>query len=423
MKIIYNYCFIPFAKLAIKVLQRFNPKIKSREEQCELLMSEFEKHPRVSTGRRYWFHAASMGEFEQAKPIIEAIKQTEFNSFVFVTFYSPSGYENQKDYPYADAMAYMPIDSRANAKRIIDIIHPDIAIFIRYEIWYNHLTELKKRQIQTILVNASEPNSKVLNLYYKKAFKLFDKIFVMNAQERHYFTDIVQHKYVKILPDTRFDRIWERVKANVDNPLFDRGIFNSKLVLVAGSTWTPDDEIVIEAVDLFNKQNEKKIILVLVPHEPTAEHIVHLTAKCDNYILLSQYELAPEKYNSEIIKNNPMIIVDSIGKLLRIYANADIAYVGGAFGVGIHSVTEPAGYGLPIITGPNMTNSPDAVELKELALLQIVNNSSELLEYLNRLNTDSGLYKNINQQISEYVLYRTGSTKKFLVELYVSAYL
>lgn len=417
MRILYNYCFIPLAKLAIKILQRFNPKIKSREEQCELLMSEFEKHPQVCSGRRYWFHAASMGEFEQAKPIIETIKQIELNSFVFVTFYSPSGYDNQKNYSFADAVAYMPIDSRDNAKRMIDIIHPDIAIFIRYEIWYNHLYELKLRNIPTILVNASEPNSKILNLYYKKAFKLFDKIFVMNAKESSYFTDIVQHKYLQILPDTRFDRIWERVKANVDNPLFDRELFNTKLVLVAGSTWTPDEEIIIEAVNSFNKQNERKITLILVPHEPTQAHIGQLEAKYDNFILLSQYELAPEKYKSEIIKNNPMIVVDSIGKLLRIYANADIAYVGGAFGVGIHSVTEPAGYGLPIITGPNMSNSPDAVELSELLLLHTVNNSSELLEYLHKLNSDSKLYKNIKQQTAEYVLNRVGSTEKLLGEL------
>lgn len=417
MRILYNYCFIPLAKLAIKVLQRFNPKIKRREEQCELIMSEYEKHPQVSTGRRYWFHAASMGEFEQAKPIIERIKQTELDSFVFVSFYSPSGYENQKDYPFADAVAYMPIDSIENAKRMIDIIRPDIAIFIRYEIWYNHLSELKLRNIPTILVNASEPNSKILNIYYKKAFELFDKIFVMNAKESSYFTDVVRHKYVKILPDTRFDRIWERVKANVDNPLFDRELFSTKLVLVAGSTWTPDEEIIIEAVNSFNKQNEKKIALILVPHEPTKEHIEQLEAKLDKYILLSKYELAPGKYNPEIIKNNPMLIVDSIGKLLRIYANADIAYVGGAFGVGIHSVTEPAGYGLPIITGPNMSNSPDAVELAELVLLQVVNNSAELLSYLNTLQADSNLYENIKNKTADYVLNRIGSTETLLTEI------
>lgn len=417
MKILYNYCFIPLAKLAIKVLQRFNPKIKRREEQCELIMSEYEKHPQVSTGRRYWFHAASMGEFEQAKPIIERIKQTELNSFVFVTFYSPSGYENQKDYPFADAVAYMPIDSIENAKRMIDIIRPDIAIFIRYEIWYNHLSELKLRNIPTILVNASEPNSKILNSYYKNTFAMFDRIFVMNAKESSYFTDIVQHKHVQILPDTRFDRIWERVKANVDNPLFDRELFRNKFVLVAGSTWTPDEEIIIEAVTSFNNQNERKIALILVPHEPTQAHIGQLEAKYDNFILLSQYELAPEKYNPEIINNNPMIIVDSIGKLLRIYANADIAYVGGAFGVGIHSVTEPAGYGLPIITGPNMSNSPDAVELSELVLLQVVNNSAELLEYLNKLNADTDLYKKIKHQTADYVLNRIGSTETLLTEI------
>ncbi len=415
--IFYSYIFIQAAMLAVKIIKLFNPKIKAREDKCEALLSKYSKVSNQSQGTRYWFHSASMGEFEQAKPIIEKLKSTEPNCFIFVTFYSPSGYENQKSYKYADAIAYMPIDSKHNARRLINIIKPDKAIFIRYEIWLNHLLELKKQNIPTYLVNASKPGSEYLNFYYRKAFNLFDKIFVMNDSEIKYFTKVVRHNFVRILPDTRFDRIMERVNANKNNPLFDKRIFGNNLVLVAGSSWGADENLIITAVNRINSESGRKISLIIVPHEPTPEHLKILSEKCSDFVLLSEFEINPSKYSEAIANKQTAIIVDSIGKLLRIYANANIAYIGGAFGVGIHSVTEPAGYALPLSCGPKMQNSPDAVELEKIGVLNIVKNDNELYTWLKKIISDKAYYNKLAKESGDYVRSRVGATDKFISEL------
>ena len=416
---VYSYLFLPIANSAIRIISIFNSKIKNRLNKCEELLQKYEQEPIYSNAKakRYWFHAASMGEFEQAKPIIEKLKQVEPDCFVFVTFFSPSGYENQKNYQFADAIAYMPIDTKANANRLINIIKPNMAIFVRYEIWLNHLQILNSRQIPTILVNSSRPQSKLLDYYYRKAYNLFDKIFVMNENDSKYFVDIIKHKYVQVLADTRFDRIMERVLLNKDNPIFEEKLFGSNLVLVAGSTWSPDEDIILDAVNRINQESDKKISLVLVPHEPTEDHITNLVKKCNRSILLSEYLAAPDKYIEDISNPETIIIVDSIGKLLRLYANADIAYVGGAFGVGIHSVTEPAGYSLPIICGPKMQNSPDAIELKKLGSLISVDNSTELYKQLLRLISSQTERLHLAAIAGNYVSSRSGTTDKFLSKI------
>lgn len=436
LKSFYSNIFIPLASVAVKILQIVNPKIRAREQTCYKLIEDLENEKNIQvqpaevpdiigekwkniSGKdnrkvRYWFHVASMGEFEQAKPIIERLKQLNPNTYVFVTFYSPSGYENQKKYVFADEIAYMPIDSAKNAARLINVIRPDKAIFVRYEIWLNHLLELHKRNIPIYLVNASRPRTKLLNSYYKTAYRLFEKIFVMMESEMEYFAKICGANRVAYMPDTRFDRIAERVNANRDKPLFDSRLFGGNCVLVAGSSWRPDEDILLDAVERINKSGGRKISLVLVPHEPTQENLRRLAGKCRSYVLLSELEKNQEKYFDNVANRGKIVVVDSIGKLLRIYANADIAYVGGAFGVGIHSVTEPAGYGLPIICGKDFSNSPDAVEMEKNGALVSVSNANELRLQLEKLTDYSDAYIQMSQKAGNYVSSRLGATDKFI---------
>jgi 3-deoxy-D-manno-octulosonic-acid transferase len=414
MSFIYNYLFMPIAGLLLSLIKLFNPKFKKREQTCLRLLNGFKNSPLYNCNqKRIWFHAASMGEFEQAKPIIELIKKRNPEILVFVSFFSPSGYENQKNYPVSDYLFYLPFDIKSNARKFIKIIKPDIAVFIRYEIWLNYLIELNKNNKPAYLANATAPRSRKLNLYYKKCFPLFKKIFTMNPIELGYFTNIIGHNSVRSLWDTRFDRINEKVEDNRSKPLFNKELFGDRLVFVCGSTWSPDEDIIIPAVNKLNSSPKhiNSIALIIIPHQPTAEHISELKSKITNYVLLSKLENEQENNIGKFKENNPVIIVDSIGKLLRIYANANIAYVGGAFGVGVHSVTEPAGYGIPVAVGTKYSNSPDAIELEKITVLKSVRNSDELYKWLLRLSENQELIAYISNKAENYVKSRCGSSE------------
>lgn len=409
IRLFYTYIAIPFAVFCYGIAELFSLKLRKRREICSDLLDFYEQHPYTMTdGRRYWFHAASMGEFEQAKPVIEELKRRDPDCAVFVTFFSPSGYENQKNYSFADGIAYMPFDSPQNAARLLDIIQPTTAVFIRYDVWLNHLLECRKRRIPLYLLNASSPLKKFPAAYYRKVYSLFDKIFVMNRSDVEYFTDIIGNKRVTLLPDTRFDRIYNKVKANISQPLFDKKIFDSKPVLVLGSSWQPDEDLALAALQIL-KSKEIETALIIVPHEPTQEHVKELCAKIPNHILMSEMQNHQELYNS-----SKVIIADSIGKLLKIYANASIAYVGGAFGVGVHSVTEPAGYGIPVICGTGYQNSPDAVELVKLKALKPVADSKEFADYLEKLLSDKKFYDETAEIAGDYIRKNAGSTELFI---------
>jgi 3-deoxy-D-manno-octulosonic-acid transferase len=349
----YNFIFIPLAMLFIRIYGLFNPKLRLREKSWRLSLIQLKEIQHKD--KRVWFHAASMGEFEQAKPIIELIKKKVKDINVIVSFFSPSGYENQKNYEYADAVCYMPFDSLKNVRYFMNTIRPDLAVFIRYEIWRNFLTELKIRNIPVYLINATKPDSHLLTgfpllrSFTKNNYDLFSKIFTVDNEQTEFFNGFGVHPTLTTLSDTRFDRIAEKVEESSKHNIIPREYFSGKqFVLVLGSSWQPDEEIAFEAVKKWNKNNDRKVKLIVVPHEPTQEHIKNVMKSGLDFVLLSEIE-ASAKSNSIIEDNKHYhILVDSIGKLLNLYSYADTAYIGGAFGSGVHSVTEPAGYGIPL---------------------------------------------------------------------------
>lgn len=420
MLVIYNIFFFIAYSFSF-LIKLFFPKFKEREKNLKQSLQNLNKlDPNKTT---IWFHAASVGEFEQAKPIIEQIKKFFPNVQILCSFFSPSAYKTQKNYEFADAIIYLPLDIPTNAKMLIERVKPKIAIFIRYELWANYISELKRQHIPVILVNATAPNqnffnrSLIMKKFYKYVFSLFDAIFTVNSQNSEYFYNLgINHNSIYTLTDTRFDRIAQKVNASKSKKLLPDNIFEDELIFIAGSIWRKDFEIIRSALSEYNKLNSIKITSILVPHEPVDDFLQYIEASFQNTVRLSKLLTSKQK-----IRSGGFLLVDSVGKLLMLYANADFAYVGGAFGRGVHSLTEPAGYGLPIACGPNCFNSPDAKSMLDAGALQIIHNDKELLNWITEIVNDKNK-RNLQAKASfEYVHSQVGSTKK-IVE-YISKHL
>ncbi len=417
----YNIAFIPIAKKILTILKKFNSKIADREETLPILNKEIRKIPKLKN--RIWFHASSMGEFEQAKPLIELINNSSQFEIV-CSFFSPSGYNNQKNYPFADIITYMPFDTKSNAIDFIELIKPDLAIFVRYDIWLNYLTELKNRKINTILINATMPshffkNFPILKQYYKYCFNAFHTIFTVGEEQSNYFKSIESTSFINTTSDTRLDRIAQQVEIANESPIIPKTLFNDDFVIVAGSTWLTDEKYLTEAVNQL-KNNDLNIRVVYVPHEPTDLRIAEIKELAPNSILLSELMQLFDKYNdnevTSIIQNKD-IIVDSIGKLLSIYSIADVAFIGCGWGDGVHSVSEPAGYGIPLICGPNINKMPDAVKLRQLGGLFLAQNSDDIYNWLKLMIENKSKSIEIGQINSQYINTSKGASK------YISDYI
>lgn len=379
---IYNTLFIPFAKIFVFAAKYFNKKLKERENNYSISLDSL-----AAINRSYptvLIHSSSMGEFEQAKPIIERLKN-EADINIICSFYSPSGFNNQKNYKYADAIVYLPFDSKSNARKFLSRVNPDLVIFIRYDIWHNHLLEISKRRGQLWLIDATEPQSRLIKSpvfwsFTKFNYNLFDKIYTLTEKDFIFFNSLnLKSKIIKST-DTRFDRIIEKVESAKANQVIPREIFSdNSFILVAGSTWQQDESIIINALEKI-ESDKKSLITIFVPHEPTQSNIDNLKSKLKNYILFS--EIQDKLMNDIDFKTSKNIIIDTIGILLNLYSLADAAYIGGGFGAGVHSVTEPAGYSIPVACGTKMTNSPDAINLKNKGALEVVHNEKELYNWL-----------------------------------------
>lgn len=412
---IYNYLIISISYLFYKIFILFNKKSFDRENKWrDLLYSVPEKNK-----LRILIHSASMGEFEQAKPVIEEIRKIYNDCEIIASFFSPSGYDNQKNYQYINNALYLPIDTESNAKEFVDILKPDIAIFVRYDLWLNTLLALNKANCKNFLICAAKPSEnwfsskKLAKSYFMHSYNQFQHIFTVDAIQTKYLQSINVTSPITTLSDTRSDRILYLVNIAQSQKIITDELLNNSVNLVAGSSWQKDEELISNAVNIINK-NEFKIRVIYTPHLPTLNNIERIKSYHKNTILLSDL-LNKIENNSPFLEQeiaNSHIIVDSIGKLLKLYANADIAYIGGAFGSGIHSVSEPAGYGIPIISGPDIYKMPDAVTLNKLNSLKTISNSNELNEILTQLINDLELRQRIGLINQNYIKNNSGSSIK-----------
>ena len=352
-----------------------------------------------------WFHCSSLGEFEQGRPVIEAIKQNKPNAKILLTFFSPSGYEVRKNFSGVDYIFYLPLDTRSNASRFIKMVNPAMVIFIKYEFWYHYLNELKKKNIPTYLVSAIFRSDQVFfkpyGGWYRKFLKSFTYFFVQNQQSRE-LLEKIGFTNVVVTGDTRFDRV-VRVAADAKSiPIVVSFVGNHK-VLVAGSTWPRDEDVILP---LINKFPELKV--VVVPHEVTESHVNDILSKTP--VRAVRFT----KTNTEDVKQARILVVDTIGLLSSIYRYGYIAYIGGGFGVGIHNTLEAAACGIPVIFGPNYNKFQEAKDLIACKAGFSIKTYDELEDLLNLLLFDKNFYQLSASEAKQFVNSNVGATKEIL---------
>jgi len=403
MFLLYNIT-VYIVGFLLKIIALFNKKISlfvhGRETIFQDLLQEFSPNDRI-----IWFHCASLGEFEQGRPIIEGFKSQYPNHKIQVTFFSPSGYEIRKNYAIADMVTYLPLDTTSNAKKFIQIINPELAIFVKYEFWPNILKELKLKNIQTILISGTFRKDQAFFKWYgswmKKSLKTFNHFFVQNEMSKNLLNDI-SFQNVTISGDTRFDRVFEITKQ--DNRIdFIQKFTSQKRILVAGSTWKKDEELLIEYINNHASEDEKFII---APHNINPKDIDDFKNSLTKKTML--FSSATKTTDAQIL------IIDSIGMLTKVYSYAHIAYVGGGFGAGIHNILEPATFGIPILIGPNYTKFNEANELIQLDACKVINTTIEFNRELKLLFENCSECENKGKIAQEYIVNNTGASRRIM---------
>lgn len=369
MLFLYNLLIL-FASQVVKLLALFSPKIKLFVNGRKEVFSKIREKIKLSD-QTIWFHAASLGEYEQGLPVIEKIKVQYPNHKIVVTFFSPSGYEVRKNNTVADVTVYLPLDTKSNAQKFIEAVHPEMVFFIKYEYWPNYLNELKKRQIKTYLISGifreKQAFFKWYGGFYRNALKTFEYFFVQNESSKKLLQSIGFNN-VKISGDTRFDRVVSILER--DNSLdFIEQFKNNQTTIVVGSSWPKDENLLVN----FINNSSDAVKFIIAPHNIKAEQISNLKSQISKSTILFS-----EKSNIDLSNFN-VFIIDTIGILTKIYSYADIAYVGGGFGnPGVHNILEPATFGVPIVIGPNYSHFAEATALVHQEGCISISNQNEL---------------------------------------------
>lgn len=395
--------------LSIFLASAFKPKAKlwvqGRKNWKQNYSAQLEK---LSAHKKIWVHCASLGEFEQGRTIIESIKKQHPSYKIVLTFFSPSGYEVCKNYENADAIFYLPYDSKSNAKAFLDLVSPDKIIFIKYEFWVNYLLQIKKRNIDCYLVSAVFKNHHPFFKWYGKVFikslAAFKILFVQDKNSQQLLQSI-NITNVEICGDTRFDRVLE-IK-NKFSPVAEIEKFkgNSKLI-IAGSTWPDDEELILEAFKELNFTDTK---LIIVPHDVEESLLKETISKINKQQLT--YSLFTESINT----SSQVLVLNTMGLLSKSYHYANQAYIGGGFDGGIHNCLEPAVYGIPVtFYGNDFSKYNEAVDLVNLKVAMNVNSKDELkkawlhlftsLQSSNEISEKLGAYFNANSKVTERIM-------------------
>jgi 3-deoxy-D-manno-octulosonic-acid transferase len=402
MLVIYNFLIYLYHSLVF-VAALFNRKARLYIEGRKIWQTRLMQ--KTGTGGRYiWFHCASLGEFEQGRPLIEAI-HIQFPQYkIALTFFSPSGYEIRKDYPLADIIAYLPADTRDNATDFIRIVKPEMAIFVKYEFWYHYTTELRKNDIPLYLVSGIFRKNQVffkkgpLGKWFRKILGNFTWFFVQDENSVRLLASLGIEKCT-ISGDTRFDRVAEIAKSSKPVPVVEK-FSDGKIVLVAGSTWKPDEDLITRWIN----ENEG-LHFIIAPHEVNSLNIKRLEKQ------LKKPSIRFSQANDSNIARYSVLIIDSVGLLSSLYRYGKIAYIGGGFGVGIHNILEAATFGLPVIFGPNYKKFREARDLVSSNAAFPVESYDDFVDILNQLTCDTKKFEQCSQKARNYVNNNLGATR------------
>ena len=405
MLFLYNLIILLVSQI-VKLLAIFSRKMKlfvnGRKEVFATLQNKIN-----ASDKTIWFHAASLGEYEQGLPVIEKIKEQFPNHKIIVTFFSPSGFEVRKNNTVADVTVYLPLDSKSNAKKFIDLVHPDMVFFIKYEYWPNYLNKLKERNIKTYLISGvfreNQAFFKWYGGFYRSALKTFDYFFVQNESSKKLLQKIA-FTNVKVSGDTRFDRVVSILER--DNSLdFIKQFKNNTTTIVIGSSWPKDESLLVNYINT----SSDNVKFIIAPHNIKLEQIQELkNSITKRTVLFSEKE-------GENLSEFQVFIIDTVGILTKIYSYADIAYVGGGFGnPGVHNILEPATFGIPIVIGPNYSHFPEAIALVNLQGCVAITTQNDLNETLNNLISSKDIRNEKGHICETFVQMNKGATDVIL---------
>lgn len=359
----------------------------------------------TSEDRIVWFHCASLGEFEQGRPIIEALRKRMPGHRILLTFFSPSGYEKRKDYEFADHVMYLPLDTARNARHMLGTLSLEMAVFVKYEFWYHFLHQLRQQEVPTFLASGNFRSGQLFfkgyGKWYRRFLDLFTHIFVQQERSLKLLKGVgIEH--ASVAGDTRFDRVREAAGAGYANEQLDT--FSSGCrVIIAGSTWDKDEQLLESAF----RELPEKTRWIIAPHELSRSHLERLRKRFPASVLFTELD-------SDLTPETRVIIVNTIGHLSALYRYGTIAYIGGGFGKGIHNILEAAAYGIPVMFGPEFRKFPEAVELVELGGAFPVLNEQELLSTIHQQFKNHDLLKTSSQIAGNYVMERVGATSTIL---------
>ncbi len=401
MGFLYNI-FISIFNGILPILGFFTPKLKLFVEGRKRTFQILEKHF-SGQDRTLWFHCASLGEYEQGVPVMELLKKKYSNHKLLVTFFSPSGYEAKKNSTLADIIVYLPMDTKAKAKRFIQLAKPELAVFVKYEFWPNYLKTLQTKNIPTVFISTTFREDQAFFKWYggfmRKALKTIDHFFVQDTISK---TLIEKQGFenVTLSGDTRFDRVSHQIE--MDNHVdFISEFINERLCIVVGSSWPEDEEVFI---DFVNNATDN-VCFIIAPHEIKDSSVNSLKQKIKKGAILYS-----EKEGKDL-KDYRVFIMNTIGYLSRVYSYGDIAYVGGAMGTGgLHNILEPATFGIPIIIGKNFEKFREAKQLQKLAGLFSVSNPYEFSQVMNKLVEDKKFREKTGMIAGHFINSNTGAT-------------
>ncbi len=413
LSLVYNI-FLWLYLLAIWVVSFFDKKavkwVEGRRGLLLILQSTVISAERKGK-KLVWMHCASAGEFEMGRPVLELLKKRHEKTELLVTFFSPSGFELRKNDPLVDWVFYLPLDGRQRAKVFLDAVRPDLVIFVQYEFWFHYLKELKFREIPTFLVSAhfrrEQPFFKWYGALHRFMLSCFTKILVKDEASKSLLAGIGLDICV-VIGNTRIDRVLDISNHAKPLPLVEKFCRNNK-VLICGSTWPEDEELIIP---LTTQLDFADWLFIIAPHEISPKRINELSNRLVPKAILYS-ELAE---NEESVLSQRILLIDNIGLLATIYQYGSAAYVGGGFGKGIHSILEPAAYGLPLFFGPNHDRFPEASELIISGAATVVNKIDLLQFELSKLN-DETLHKMVSEKVTAFMNRNKGASEKAVEEM------
>jgi 3-deoxy-D-manno-octulosonic-acid transferase len=394
--------------LGVAIVSRFNEKVRKmwRGERDAFRVLREQVDP---TARYVWFHAASLGEFEQGRPLMEQLRRDHPEYKILLTFFSPSGYEVRKNYEGADIICYLPLDTVRNARRFLRLVRPEQAFFIKYEFWYNYLHILKHRHVPVFSVSSIFRENQIFFRWYGRQYgrvlKCFTHFYVQNEKSRELLASIGLTN-VTITGDTRFDRVLQIKEQAKQLPIsIDE---EHPKVFVAGSSWPPDEDVIAA---YFNKHRDWT--LIIAPHVIGEDHLQQIEKKLEGWNI-TRYTSLSSAHDTWKGGGGKVLIVDCFGLLSSIYRYATVTYVGGGFGVGIHNVLEAAVWDSPVVFGPNNQKFQEAQELKAAGGGFEISSEEDFATLMNRFVADFQFLENSGHKAGQYVKDKAGATQKVL---------